>query len=83
MNFRERQLRKFYMSLTILSEDPFLYYTQSNGDEAILKYIGTKTSAKIPSTHEEEPVTLIECTAFYGDTNIQSVTINNNITKIL
>lgn len=83
MNFRERELRKFYMSLK--SSDPleFLWYTNESGTQTALRYFGTKTSVKVPSQIEDIPVTGIECTTFYGYTDITDVVIPNGVTKIM
>jgi hypothetical protein len=83
MNFRERELRKFYMSLK--SSDPmeFLWYTNESGTQTTLRYYGAKTSVKVPSQIEDIQVTEIECTTFCGYPNITNVVIPDGVTKIM
>lgn len=83
MNFRERELRKFYMSLKSSEPMEFLWYTNGSNTQTTLRYYGSKSKVKIPSSIEDITVTEIECTTFYGDTNITNVVIPNSITKIM
>lgn len=83
MNFRERELRKFYMSLKSSEPMEFLWYTNKSGTQTTLRYYGTKTSVRVPLQIEDIQVTEIECTTFYGNTNTTNVVIPNGVTKIM
>lgn len=82
MNFRQRQLRKFYMAFNVAEPFEFLWYTDGNDNQVILRYYGNKSSVKVPQSIEDKTVTAIECTAFYGNTTLTGVNIGQNITKI-
>lgn len=83
MNYRQRQLRKFYMSFTVADVMEFLWYTNESNTQTTLRYYGTKTSVKVPSAIEGVAVTEIECTTFCGNPDITSVKIPDGITKIM
>lgn len=81
MNFRQRQLRKFYMALTLEEPLEFLWYTENN-KQILLRYYGTKRTVKVPEEINDKTVTALECTTFYGNSDIETVKLNDNITKI-
>lgn len=82
MDYRQRQLRKFYMAFTVPQVIEFLWYTNGNSTQTILRYYGSRTSVKIPQRLDDIPVTELECTTFGGNTELTSVTIPDGITKI-
>lgn len=81
MNFRQRQLRKFYMAFTVAEPLEFIWYTENN-KQILLRYYGTKSTVKIPETIDDKTVTTLECVTFYGNSDIETVKLNDNITKI-
>ena len=83
MNARQRQLRKFYMAFTVADLIEFLWYTNESNTQTTLRYYGTETSVEVPSVIDGVAVTRIECTTFYGNSDITSVTIPDGVTKIL
>ena len=82
MNYRQRQLRKFYMAFTVPQVIEFLWYTNGNSTQTTLRYYGSGTSVRIPQKLDDVNVTQLECTTFYGNTTLTSVTIPDGITKI-
>ena len=83
MNFRQRELRKFYESLRSSDRLEFLWYTNKLGTRTTLRYYGSGGNVKIPPYIENESVTEIECTTFCGNADITGVTIPESITKIM
>lgn len=82
MNYRQRQLRKFYMAFTVPQVIEFLWYTNNNSTQTTLRYYGSGTSVKIPQRLDDIPVTELECTTFYGNTTLTDVTIPDGVIKI-
>lgn len=70
------------MFLNAEEEDPFIYYDITYSSKSTLRYLGTKSEVKVPQKKNHITVTQIECTTFYGNSDIETVKINNNITKI-
>ena len=70
------------MALTLDEPLDFMWYTDYNDNQVLFKYYGTKTKVSIPQTIEHKIVNTLECTTFYENTNIDTVMIGSNITKI-
>lgn len=63
------------------TEDSDYIWNVSNGEASVLYYIGDVTNPIVPDTHNDNPVTTLEATAF-NYTNVTSVYIPDGIEKI-
>jgi len=63
------------------TEDSDYIWNTSNGEASVLYYIGDVTNPIVPDTHNGNPVTTLEATAF-NYTNVTSVYIPDGIEKI-
>src|SRR5665213_2611288 len=54
----------------------------SGGEVTITRYTGPRGAVAIPDTISNLPVTTIGEQAFYGNTNVTSVTMSNSVTSI-
>ncbi len=67
---------------TVMLSPPPFTYTTNNGTITITKYTGSGGAVTIPDTINGLPVTGIGGSAFYGCTNLSSVTIGNSVSSI-
>ena len=62
--------------------DGFKYSISQTGEATIIEYTGTDTAVEIPNEIDGNTVTAIGIEAFYGCTDITSITIPDSITSI-
>lgn len=68
--------------LTDLVYDGFKYSISQTGEATIIDYVGTDTAVEIPKKIDENTVTAIGIAAFYGCTDITSITIPDGVISI-
>ena len=79
-NIQKNSTIVFY--LTDLIYDGFKYSISQTGEATIIEYIGTDTAVEIPNEIDGNTVTAIGIAAFYGCTDLTSITIPDSITSI-
>lgn len=79
-NIQKNSTIVFY--LTDLIYDGFKYSVSQTGEATIIEYIGTDTAVEIPNEIDGNTVTAIGIAAFYGCTDLTSITIPDSITSI-
>lgn len=69
-------------NLTNFEFEDFIYSISETGEATIVEYIGTDTAIEIPNEIDGNTVTAIGIAAFYGCTDLTSITIPDSITYI-